>query len=254
MGEGAGTAGESSHKRPTAIITGVAGGIGAAVLRRFRDHQIVAVDLDATAVQSALHAAGYSPEDGDSLAVSADFADPDSLQQSLRGIRSFSKEIDSLVNCVGIAEDAVFTMLSVGSMRSQLQVNFIGAMQVAQTAVRMMARRRQGSIVNIASVTAHDGNPGQVAYGASKAALVNATTTMSMELGPVGIRVNSISPGVIDTAMTSSLDPEKLASLKARVRMGRLGRPEEVADVAYWLCSDDASYVTGQTIRVDGCM
>lgn len=245
---------DAGPRRRCTVIAGVSGGIGQAVLHRFREDRIVAVDRSEEVARDSLLAAGLRADGIAATAIGADFSNPGSVTQAAHHVRQFSKEIDSLVNCIGVAEDAAFQMMSVESLNRQMQINFVAAMQLCQFASRLMARNGGGTIVNVASVTAMDGNIGQVAYGASKAALVNATTTMSMELGPMGIRVNAVAPGVIDTPMTQMLPAEKLTSLKLRIGMGRLGRPDEIADVIYWLSSDEASYVAGQTVRVDGCM
>jgi 3-oxoacyl-[acyl-carrier protein] reductase len=169
-------------------------------------------------------------------------------------IRSISRNIAALVNIAGIAEDALVHMVTSESIRRHMQINFEAHVQITQYVTRMMLRTGGGSVVNVSSVTGMDGNPGQLSYGSSKAAVLSATLTFSMELASRGIRVNAVAPGVIDTEMNRALDEAARARLMRRVSMRRIGRPEEVAATILWLCSPAASYVTGQTLRIDGCM
>lgn len=235
------------------IVTGAAGGIGMAVMEAFAGSKIIAIDLDEESSAQAI-AGSRCGESVPCLPIGVDLADDAQVAASLKRIRSFTKDVAVLVNVAGIAVDANSQMLSRDSLLQQFQVNFFAAFAYAQFAARLMTRRGGGAIVNVASITGIDGNSGQLAYGASKAALVNATRTMSLELGSQGIRVNAVAPGVIDTPMTRALPTERLAALASRSSMNRLGRAEEVASVVRWLASPAASYVTGQTIRVDGCI
>jgi len=219
----------------TVVVTGANGGIGRATVAAFRaaGSTVIAVDL----------------ADAD---VVIDFAEPESVARGLAAIRAIAKSVDVLVNVAGVAEDAITHMVSMVSLRRHMRINFEAPIQMTQYLTRMMPRG--GAVVNVASVTGIVGNPGQLAYGASKSALILATRAMSMDLAGRGIRVNAVAPGVIDTPMTQALNQETRDRLVGRVSMGRMGKPEEVAEAIVWLASPAASYVTGQTLRVDGGM
>lgn len=238
------------------VVTGAAGGIGRATAEAFAavGANVIAIDRTAEMAEAVVAALPkHTPETVHS-AVAIDFAASDSIAEGLGRIRAISKEIAALVNVAGIAEDALVHMVTQDSLARHMQINLAAHVQVTQYISRMMMRTGGGAIVNVSSVTGIDGNPGQLAYGASKAAMINATRIFSMELAPHGIRVNAVAPGVIDTEMNRSMDDAARERLLKRVFMGRIGRPEEVASAILWLCSPAASYVTGQTLRVDGCM
>ena len=238
------------------VVTGAQGGIGHATAVAFAEAGAVVIAVDRTSEAASEAAASLpSPDAGTTHeAVAMDFADPASISEGLAAVRAISREIAALVNVAGIAEDALVHMVSADALRRTMQVNFEAQVQVTQYITRMMLRTGGGSVVNVSSVTALDGNPGQLAYGSSKAALVNATRIFSMELAGKGIRVNAVAPGVIDTPMSRQMDDEARERLLERVYMKRIGDPAEVASVILWLCSPAASYVTGQTLRIDGCM
>lgn len=235
------------------VVTGVSGGIGRAVLRSFSRARIIAIDRSVDLAESALADVGRAGDDR-TTAVGLDFSAPSEVSRALAPLRKAAKDVGVLVNVAGVAEDAPTQLLSMESLQRQMAINFFAQIAVIQFVSRLMARHGSGSIVNVASITGLDGNRGQLAYGASKAALINATRTLSLELAPTGIRVNAVAPGVIDTAMTAGLDGDVREALMSRSASGRMGSPEEVASVIKWLASPAASYVTGQTLRIDGCI
>jgi 3-oxoacyl-[acyl-carrier protein] reductase len=156
------------------------------------------------------------------------------------------------LNIAGMTEDSLFPMTTMPSMKKVFEINFFSQMLISQYVSKLMIRQKSGAIINVASITALDGNPGQISYGSSKAALIGATKTLASELAEHNIRVNAVAPGVIKTDMTSALSESALQKLASRIPMGRLGLPCEVAGVLLFLASDHSSYVTGQTIRIDG--
>ena len=155
-----------------------------------------------------------------------------------------------LVNNAGIHIDNLAGMLSDEAFDDVLKTNTYGPFFLMRSAVRRMLRQRSGSIINIASLSGQTGNPGQINYAASKAALIAMTKTLAMEVGPRGIRVNAVSPGVIETEMTQDL--KSLERYKEQIPLRRFGKSDEVASVVSFLVSSEASYITGQTISVNG--
>jgi 3-oxoacyl-[acyl-carrier protein] reductase len=181
-----------------------------------------------------------------------DLCNEEQLKTAVKEIISEKRAIDILVNNAGIAHGALLQMTAIGDIRNVFESNYFGTIMLTQRIARVMAKRNSGNIINIASNAGIDGSPGTIAYGASKAALILATKTMSNELIPSGIRVNAVAPGVIETDMGRQMEQKALASFVENTPMKRIGTPEEVAQVVLFLASDMSSYITGQTIRVDG--
>ncbi len=150
--------------------------------------------------------------------------------------------------------EAAMMMTSAEQLQQVFAVNTFGSFYCAQYASRLMARNRSGAIVNIASVVAEQGSAGQVAYSASKAALKGMTASMAKELAPMGVRVNSVAPGFIETELVAHYSAKQRQQLISQTALGRLGQADDVAAVVAFLCSESASYITGQTIAVDGCL
>ena len=238
------------------VVTGAHGGIGQVIAKKFAGvgANVIAIDRTATDAEQTVDFLNGIRAGAKHESVAMDFTDASSISAGLKEIRSISRDIAALVNVAGIAEDALVHMATPASIRRHMQINFEAHVQITQYLTRMMLRTGGGSVVNVSSVTAIDGNLGQLSYGASKAAVLSASRIFSMELASRGIRVNAVAPGVIDTEMSRSLDDADRDRLMERVSMRRMGNPEEVASVVLWLCSPAATYVTGQTLRIDGCM
>jgi len=143
-------------------------------------------------------------------------------------------------------------MVTMDQLRKTFEINFFSQILFTQYITRLMLKQGKGSVINVSSISAIDGNIGQLSYSASKGAIISATKTMAQELGPKGIRVNAIAPGVIQTAMTAGLPHEALTRLLSRSNLDRVGLPSEVANFIMYLASDMSSFVTGQIIRIDG--
>ncbi len=182
-----------------------------------------------------------------------DMMDNASIKKAARTIQKEKVDIHGLVNIAGINKDAFFNMITYQDLVDTFQVNFFSQIILTQYVVKMMQRRNiPGSIVFTSSITAMDGNEGQVSYGASKAALIGAMNSMSLELGKTGIRVNCVAPGVIKSPMTEKLEQAVIDKKIQSMDIPRLGEAVEVANTYMYLMSDLSSHVSGQVIRVDG--
>lgn len=181
-----------------------------------------------------------------------ELTDYDAMKAAVKTIISSKIHVDALVNNAGITYNALFQMSSVEQLRNQFEVNFISVFIFTQYISKLMARQKKGSIINIASSAAFDGNSGKSVYGATKAAIVAMTNSIAAELGTSGVRANCIAPGITETEMLTTMPEVVVAEAKATADMRRGGEPSEIAETAVFLASDLSSYVTGQTIRVDG--
>ena len=177
----------------------------------------------------------------------------DSIKEGIKEIVKEKLSIDILVNAAGIVSpNRLFSMTKMEDIRRVMEVNFFSAIELTQLVCRSMLRQRNGSIVNIASIAAWGEDTSQMEYAASKAALVIATKKLARELGGAGIRVNAVAPGLTQTKMLDVLEDEAEAQIKKYLGLHRFGTPKEIAEVCLFLASDNSSYVTGETIKVDG--
>lgn len=183
-----------------------------------------------------------------------DLTNEEQIKQGVKTIMLSKQPVDVLVNIAGMTEDALFHMISMEQIKRIFEVNFFSQILLTQYMTKLMLRQKSGVVINISSITGIDGNAGQLSYSASKAALIGATKTLSAELAPLGIRVNAIAPGVIQTEMTEEMPAEKLEGFIKKTNLKHLGLPEEVGNAILFLASDLSSYVTGQILRVDGGM
>ncbi|MDD3574048.1 MAG: SDR family oxidoreductase [Methanospirillum sp.] len=181
-----------------------------------------------------------------------DLSDHAQIKFAAREIHNDKKTIDILVNIAGMTRDSLFHMTTIDQMKEVFEINFFSPMLFTQYLSKYMIRQRSGCIINVSSISAIDGNPGQFSYTSSKAALLVATKTLSRELSSFGIRVNALAPGVILTDMIKGMPDDIFKSLMKKSDLKHAGKPEEVSDVIAFLSSDLASYITGQIIRVDG--
>jgi 3-oxoacyl-[acyl-carrier protein] reductase len=184
----------------------------------------------------------------------ADYSDLDSVKGLAKKILKEKIQIDGVANIAGVTNDAMFAMTSSQSLTDVYKINVVASLVLTQGLARNMLKYKRGSIVFTSSISAIDGNEGQLAYAASKAALIGAMKTLSKELGVANVRVNTISPGVINTSMIKAV-PKDIIDVKVDLAsLNRVGEPIEVAKVIAFLMSDLSSYITGQNIRIDGGM
>ena len=181
-----------------------------------------------------------------------DCTDSQQMKKAVKSILSEKKPIDVLVNCAGVAHGGFFQMTSIETIKRVFDVNFFSMLELTQMVLRPMIRQKSGSIINLASISGMDSRAGNCAYGTSKAAVISWTKTLASELGELGIRVNAIAPGLTDTNMAKQMEEKAGMEMISNSVMNRLVRPEEIANIAVFLASDEASIINGQIIRADG--
>ena len=181
-----------------------------------------------------------------------DLTNYEQIKDAVKTIQSAKQPVDVLVNIAGMTQDALFHMISMEQMKRVFEINFFSQMLLTQYITKLMLRQKSGSVINISSISGIDGNPGQLSYSASKAAIIGATKTLSAELAPLGIRVNAVAPGVIKTEMTGNLPEATTEMLMKKSSLKHLGLTEEVGNAIIFLASNMSSYMTGQILRVDG--
>ena len=243
-------------KGKVALVTGGSRGIGRAIVETLgRGGAAVAVNYagNEAAAQEAAEKARAAGAPAVRL-LKFDVADPAACTAAVDEVVKEMGGLHVLVNNAGIAIDQLVMRLKDEDWNRQLQVNLTGAFNLIRAASRPMMKARGGAIVNLTSVVGEMGNAGQAAYAATKAGLIGLTKSVARELASRGIRVNAVAPGFIDTDMTSAIPEAARAKMLEAIALGRLGTAQEVADCVAWLASEQASYVTGEVIRVNGGM
>jgi 3-oxoacyl-[acyl-carrier protein] reductase len=230
------------------LVTGGSRGIGAAIARELAAAGArVAVNYQ----KSADAAAEIAGEVG-GVAVEGDVADPGQAAAVVARAEEELGELDCLVNNAGVTRDGLIARMSDEDWDTVLDTNLRGTFNTCRAVSRKMLRRRAGSIVNLTSVVGIHGNAGQANYAASKAGIIGLTKALARELGTRGVRVNAVAPGYIDTELTGVLPVDVRDAILANTALGRLGEPEDVARAVRFLCSDEAAFVTGSVLLVDG--
>jgi len=238
------------------FITGGSRGIGRAVAYRFAEEKpriiIVHYDPDENAANETVRELESRRVEAESHKVDvSSFQDMDVF---FKEIVSKHGGVDVLVNNAGITRDTLLMRMSEEDWDSVLKVNLKSVFNCTRAVVRSMVKQKGGRIVNISSLSGQIGNAGQANYAASKAGMMGFTKTIAREVAPRGITVNAVAPGFIETEMTAVLSDKVREGMLQQIPLGRAGRPEDVAEAVYWLCSDAASYITGQVIHVNGGM
>ncbi|UKD53464.1 SDR family oxidoreductase [Amycolatopsis sp. FU40] len=231
-----------------ALVTGGTRGIGLATVRAL-------VEAGATVVltgRDESRAKEVAAEAGAAAGLALDVTDAKAVSSLVRGVAKEHGALDIVVANAGVLEDALLGMISEDLVDRMFKTNVGGTINTVQAASRVMSRRKSGAIVLLASIVGENGSAGQTAYAASKAAVGNIARSAAKELGRHNIRVNAVAPGVIETDMTSHLGEKVIAERIEDTALGRLGKPEEVAKAIRFLASDEAAFVTGQILGIDG--
>lgn len=244
-------------KGKNAIVTGCNRGIGKAILTLFAEN---GANVWACARCEDTEFSAFITDLADRTGITIkpvyfDLSDSEQIKAGAKEITSEKLPIDILVNNAGAIATAPFLMTTMDKMHQMFELNYFSAMQFSQLIARQMLRKKSGSIVNLSSSAAIEGNEGRAAYAGAKAAIITSTKVMARELGLAGVRVNAIAPGLTQTDMMTESTPEDaLKSTIDRISMKRVGEPHEIAGAALFLASDLSSYMTGQTLSVDGGM
>ncbi len=236
-----------------AIVTGASRGIGRAIALAFAK-QGAKVTLCATSLESLqeVQSAVEALKPGTSILMQANVTIGDEVNAAVKKTLDTHGRVDILVNNAGLARDNLIALMTEKEWDEVLDTNLKSVFLMTKACSRPMVKQRAGTIVNIASVIGMTGNAGQANYAASKAGIIAFTKSAARELAKRNIRVNAIAPGFIRTRMTDHLSPEVQKQILEQIPLGRYGEPDEVADIAVFLASDQARYVTGQVIVVDG--
>ncbi|AVZ84744.1 SDR family NAD(P)-dependent oxidoreductase [Acinetobacter sp. WCHA45] len=236
------------------FITGASRGIGAACanLLAAEGYKLVLHARNEESLNTLLKSLPSSC--ADSLLLFYDLADPHAISRAFQAIFKRYKKLDALVNNAGIMQPAKLGMIAYDQLSHTLDINLTAAILHMQGATKLMMRNKSGSIINMSSIIGLQGYEGQIPYSAAKAGLIGATLSAAKELAPNQIRVNAVAPGYIDTDLNSQHGENIHQENLQRVRMGRMGKADEVAHLVSFLASDQASYITGQVIGIDGGM
>ena len=226
-----------------AVVTGGTSGIGKATALALQKAGCTVYELSrrAEGVEGLHH-------------ISADVTDQQAVNDAVAQIMAAEGHIDVLVNNAGITRDGLIARMKEEDFDAVIDVNLKGTFNCCKAATKIMMKQRSGRIVNMSSVVGVSGNAGQANYAASKAGVIGITKSLSRELAPRNVTVNAVAPGFIETDMTDALSDKQREAISSRIACGRLGQPEDVANLVKFLASDEAGYITGQVICIDGGM
>ena len=240
-------------KGQTALITGAGRGIGKTIAIKLAksgaDIVLANMSPDVTEVREEVESLGRK-----CMTFEADVTDFEAIDTMVKKIIEEPGSIHILVNNAGITQDNLFMRMKPEQWLKVIDVNLNGVFNVTKAVIRQMVKQRSGKIINISSVVGFTGNPGQVNYSSTKSALVGFTKSLAREVGARGVTVNAVAPGFIDTAMTQALNESQQEVILQQIPLGRMGDAEDIANAVAFLASDEASYITGTVLHVNGGM
>jgi 3-oxoacyl-[acyl-carrier protein] reductase len=242
-----------TERKKVALVTGASRGIGRAIAERLACdgyHAVLTYRADEAGAQAAV--AGIRAAGGSAECAKADAASREETTALLDRLETEFEGVDVLVNNAAVLKNGLFALMPEASWNLVLDTALGGAFRATKGVIRNMIRRRWGRIVNMSSLAAFSGSAGQVNYSAAKGAIVAFTKSLAAEVAPYNITVNAIAPGFVETEMIAFIGPEARADFLKRIPAQRFGTPQDIAPLVSFLCTDGASYLTGQTIRVDG--
>ena len=240
--------------RPVALITGASRGIGKAIAMELAARGITIIGTATTQGGADQISEYLKLKKANGIGMELDVSERESIERLFSEISERFKEPTILVNNAGITKDNLLMRMKEDEWQTVIDTNLGSMFRVTKLCLRAMTKARWGRVVNISSVVGSSGNPGQTNYAASKAGIEGFTRSLAKEIGSRGITVNSVAPGFIETDMTSTLEGEQVQKLLSQVPLRRLGKPEEIASMVGFLVSEEASYITGETIHVNGGM
>jgi 3-oxoacyl-[acyl-carrier protein] reductase len=235
-----------------ALVTGASRGIGAAIADRLARDGARVIGTATTAEGAARISATLAARGGRGVVL--DVVKPESIEAALEDVEAKEGAVGILCNNAGITRDTLLLRMKEEDWDAVLDTNLASVFRLSKAVLRGMMKARKGRIVSITSVVGVTGNPGQANYAAAKAGIIGFTKSLAREVGSRGITANAIAPGFIDTDMTRALAEAQRAALNAQIPLGRLGQPADVAAAVAFLCSPDGSYITGETLHVNGGM
>lgn len=239
----------------TAIVTGGSRGIGKAIALKLAEKGAnIVVNYTSNSSKAEEVVNEIKKMGKEAMAVKADVSNPDDVKNLIKETEKKFSSIDILINNAGITRDTLLIRMKEDDWDKVMSVNLKGTFLCTKLVGKKMMKQRSGNIVNIASVVGIIGNAGQANYSASKAGIIGFTKSTAKELSSRGINVNAVAPGFIETEMTKKLSEEVVQNYAKNIPLGKMGKPEDVANVVSFLCSQESSYITGQVINVDGGM
>ena len=233
----------------TALVTGASRGIGKSIAERLVDDGFFVVGTSTTD-SGVENIEGWLGDRGIGLMMRVE--DPALVEASVQRISERCGDVSVLINNAGITHDSLLVRMKDDEWSDVIETNLAGTFRLCKSVLRSMIKARWGRIVNVSSVVARMGNPGQTNYAASKAGIEGFTRALAQEVGSRGITVNCVAPGFIDTDMTAALGDPQVDNLAATIPLGRIGSPRDVASAVSFLVSEDAGYITGETLHVNG--